>query len=337
LSFNGSGLFNIDSAGQPVADATDITAAAHNALTADLATGLSTCVTKDGQTTVTANIPMATYKFTGLGSGSARTDSASIANVQDGTGVYVGTVGGTADVITLSPSPAITAYAAGQTFRFIASGANTTNVTVNCSSLGAKAITKNGTTALAAGDIPSGMIVEITYDGTRFILESAATSTINSPTIVTGTVSADPVVALGIAPKQYVDAVIPSGTLMLFQQTAAPTGWTKETTHDDKALRVVSGTASSGGTRNFTTVFADHSEDGYVVSHVVTTAEMPPHTHPQRGRTDYAVVGGGTIDLADASDTINVATTGSTGGGGGHLHGLLLAVQYVDLIIASKD
>jgi hypothetical protein len=79
-------------------------------------------------------------------------------------------VGGTADVITITPSPAITAYTAGQTFRFIASGTNTTNVTVNANALGAKAITKNGTNALTAGDIPSGTMVTITYDGTRFIL-----------------------------------------------------------------------------------------------------------------------------------------------------------------------
>ena len=31
---------------------------------------------------------------------------------------------------------------------------------------------------------------------------------------------------------------IPSGTSMLFQQTAAPTGWTKQTTHNDKAIRL---------------------------------------------------------------------------------------------------
>ena len=170
MSFNGSGLFVINSSGQPVVSGTDIDPTVFNALTADLATGLSTCIAKDGQTTVTANIPMATYKFTGLGAGSARTDSASLANVQDGTGVYVATVGGTADVITITPSPAITAYTAGQTFRFIASGTNTTNVTVNANALGAKAITKNGTIALTAGDIPSGMMVQITYDGTRFIL-----------------------------------------------------------------------------------------------------------------------------------------------------------------------
>jgi hypothetical protein len=35
----------------------------------------------------------------------------------------------------------------------------------------------------------------------------------------------------------------PSGTVMLFQQTTAPIFWTKQTTHNDKALRVVSGSA----------------------------------------------------------------------------------------------
>ena len=39
------------------------------------------------------------------------------------------------------------------------------------------------------------------------------------------------------------DNLIPSGTKMLFQQTSAPTGWTKITTHNDKAIRVAPGTA----------------------------------------------------------------------------------------------
>ena len=150
----------------------------------EIATGLSTAICKDGQTTVTANIPMNSKKFTGLTAGSARTDSANIGNIVDGTGVYVATVGGTADVITLTPSPAITAYAAGQTFRFIASGANTTNVTVAISGLAAKAITKNGTTALIAGDIPSGMMVEITYDGTEFVLGTVGAATAIPRTLI---------------------------------------------------------------------------------------------------------------------------------------------------------
>ena len=176
MSYNGSGTFLVNSAGQPVVTGTTISSTAFNALTSDLATGLSTALTKDGQTTPTANIPLGGFKLTGLAAATARTDAASLANIQDGTGVYAATVAGTADAITIAPSPAITAYAAGQTFRFIASGANTGAVTIAVSGLAAKAITKNGTTALVAGDIPSGAMLMITYDGTRFILGTTGAS-----------------------------------------------------------------------------------------------------------------------------------------------------------------
>jgi hypothetical protein len=73
------------------------------------------------------------------------------------------------------------AYAAGQTFRFIAAGANaTTSVTLNINSIGAKAVTKNGTTALAIGDIVSGAIVEVTYDGTQFQISSQISPSFNT-------------------------------------------------------------------------------------------------------------------------------------------------------------
>jgi hypothetical protein len=76
-----------------------------------IATGLSSCITKDGQTTITANIPFNSRKITGLGVGNARTDSINIGQVQDGQFTYLGTTGGAADAYTLlSPSPAITAY-----------------------------------------------------------------------------------------------------------------------------------------------------------------------------------------------------------------------------------
>ena len=57
MSFNGSGTFVINSSGQPVVTNTVISSTAFNALTADLGTGLSTTITKDGQTTPTAKIP----------------------------------------------------------------------------------------------------------------------------------------------------------------------------------------------------------------------------------------------------------------------------------------
>ena len=59
MSYSGAGVFNINSAGQPVVAATTISSTVFNALTADLATGLSTAICKDGQTTTTASIPFA--------------------------------------------------------------------------------------------------------------------------------------------------------------------------------------------------------------------------------------------------------------------------------------
>ena len=154
-------------------------------------------------------------------------------------------------------------------------------------------------------------------------------------------------------------ANIPSGTVMLFVQTSAPTGWTKSTAHDNKALRVVSGSASSGGSVAFTTAFASQAVNGTVASYTLTTADIPSHTHTASvtdpGHTHNLKVGGGAgsgwASLTQGeSDTLTTttATTGisvsnsSTGGGGGHSHGFTgtainLAVQYVDVIIATKD
>lgn len=75
---------------------------------------------------------------------------------------------GNAYVLTYGVAP--TAYVAGEVYTFITNVANTGAATLNINSLGAKAITKNGATALASGDIPSGAVVTVSYDGTRFQL-----------------------------------------------------------------------------------------------------------------------------------------------------------------------
>ena len=175
MSYNGSGTFLINTAGQPVVSGTVISSTAFNALTADLATGLSTAITKDGQTTVTANIPMSTYKFTGLGAGSAATDSANLSQVQSTVTKLLTSVSGT-NTITAVGAPVLSAYAAGQMFYFVAAGDNTTSVTLNIDGLGAKAVTRDGSVALAAGDIKSGEVVVVVYDGTRFQVVSQLNS-----------------------------------------------------------------------------------------------------------------------------------------------------------------
>ena len=95
MSYNGSGTFVVNTAGQPVVTGTIISSTAFNALTADLATGLSTAVTKDGQTTPTANLPMGGFKLTGLGNGTAATDSAAFGQVLASSYTTTATAAGT--------------------------------------------------------------------------------------------------------------------------------------------------------------------------------------------------------------------------------------------------
>lgn len=181
MSFNGSGTFIINSTGQPVVTGTVISSTAFNALTADLANGLSTTITKNGQTTPTANLPMGTFKFTGMGDGSAATDSATIGQVQSSFGSFL-TVSGT-DTITAAVTPALTAYKSGQMFAFVAGNTNTGAVTINISSLGAKAITKTGTTPLVASDLIANYLYVIVYDGTQFQVIGVSATTFANLTV----------------------------------------------------------------------------------------------------------------------------------------------------------
>lgn len=144
-----------------------------------------------------------------------------------------------------------------------------------------------------------------------------------------------------------------SGTLMLFQQTAAPTGWTKQTTHDNKALRVVSGTAGSGGSTAFTSalgtpaVSGSVSVSGNISNTTLSTAQIPSHSHGfTEGNSGNNVVGMRRQNIAGFQTNNN--TIQNAGGGGSHNHGhnfsgslssatTAINVQYVDLIIASKD
>jgi hypothetical protein len=132
-----------------------------------------------------------------------------------------------------------------------------------------------------------------------------------------------------------------SGTAVLFQQTTAPTNWTKSTTHNNKALRVVSGSASSGGSVAFTTAFSSQN----VGDTTLTTAQIPVHDHSIL-RDFGGYIGENTIATQFCSSVFqrvvadaNAArwVSGNAGGGGSHNHSINLAVQYVDAIICTKN
>lgn len=154
-------------------------------------------------------------------------------------------------------------------------------------------------------------------------------------------------------------SAFPATTAMLFIQAAAPPGWTKSTTHNDKALRVVTGGTggSATGTSPFSTVFGQSATAGFTL----TTNEMPGHTHTGTTGNDspdhthgvgnaqrssnyasyaYPFAGndGGYANSGGASTRhTHTFTTASTGSGAAHAHTMDIRVQYIDSIICTKD
>ena len=112
------------------------------------------------------------------------------------------------------------------------------------------------------------------------------------------------------------------------RRRAAPTGWTKDTTHDDKAIRLVTGTAGSGGAIAFSTTFGTGKTTD---SHSLTNAEME-HQH-------LVSIPAGT-NMANGRDRNNNFDTGPVkdNTATGHSHNLSnLDLQHVDRITATKD
>lgn len=136
-----------------------------------------------------------------------------------------------------------------------------------------------------------------------------------------------------------------SGTRIVFQQTAAPTGWTKEvgSTYADSALRINIGTVTQGGSLNFSTVFT--SVRGITVdSHTLTISEIPAHSHALSiGTIGLSVQTDGSVPIykpgsitGSSSGNINMSNTGFSGGHS-HTGSVNLAVKYTDVTIAQKN
>jgi len=91
-------------------------------------------------------------------------------------------------------------------------------------------------------------------------------------TVINGS---SPSITFSDGTTQSTAAGFDSGTAILFNQTSAPTGWTKSVANDNAALRVVSGSVSTGGSVNFTTAFAANS----IGATTLSEAQIPSHTH----------------------------------------------------------
>ncbi|MBO4228385.1 hypothetical protein [Bradyrhizobium neotropicale] len=190
--------------------------------------------------------------------------------------------------------------------------------------------------------------------------------------------AADPTTDSQAGNKHYIDAAIaaaiagapppvavPSGTVMLFYQAAAPVGWTKVTTHNDKVLRVVSGNGGgAGGATPFSSIAAQTVTGAttLAVGHIpggITSYGSNTITVYPNGSSAYYIdastvawgAGQSTpgsfwhghlngnsianITYHQAGNGISVSVNNV--GGAAHNHPLNLNMQYIDLILASKD
>ena len=154
-----------------------------------------------------------------------------------------GTAGGTVDVLTLTPSPVVGSYSAGLSLTFKAAGTNTTAVTVNVNGLGAKNVYKMSSgalVALSAGDIVSGGIYWITYDGTQFQIDGVE-----------------------------VDAPAASGLVLLQTQTASASASIAfdsaylTTTYEEFVFEIINAVPSSGSMTKLEVTFSTNNGSSY--------------------------------------------------------------------------
>lgn len=170
MSRDGSGIYSLP-AGNPVVTGTTISSATHNTTLTDIANALTASIAKDGQTTPTANLPMGTYRHTGVSNGTARDQYAAVGQLQDNTATVVGSVSGV-DTITGSLTPALAAYVTGMAVVLFPAGTNTGAATLNLNSLGAKNIVNVLGASVGAGTLRTGNPAFLVYNGTSFVLIS---------------------------------------------------------------------------------------------------------------------------------------------------------------------
>jgi hypothetical protein len=154
------------------------------------------------------------------------------------------------------------------------------------------------------------------------------------------------------------------GSTMLFIQATAPTGWVKETGNNDCALRVTTGTPTTGGTNGFTTCFPGASRAVSATAPAISASagaatlsstQIPSHTHPYNTRSPIGVTYSSSLSVSPLQARYTVLTSGqpgnigSGGTGGSHSHimpaspvsivgtSLALSLKYLDAIFATRS
>ena len=166
------------------------------------------------------------------------------------------------------------------------------------------------------------------------------------------TLSGAPQNTLHAATKQYVDDALssgglPSGTRMVFDQDAAPVGWTRDFSVNDKMIRIVSGTRVDGGTwtqpdhQHINPDTAAAGAHPHTISNHNHSSPVHSHTNPNTGTgtlaggTAVGLEGGGSqfeYNIKDHSHAqgavgntaavVNSGGPGTTQSNGDHTHNI---------------
>ena len=280
---------------------------------AAIGTALTQSIAVDGQTTITANLPMNSKKFTGLAVGTAATDSLTLGQAQAPAFAWGGTAGGGADAITIAPTPAITAYAVGQKFFWIASGsANTGAATIAISGLTAIAM-QDGGAALAAGVHAAGKVFMGVLNTTSTVqimqVQSSGDPLTISALTVNGTSQFSGAIIQGVNGTGY-DATFfgdTPGAYLMWDQSAD-----KLLTAGGALVDIVKDKLMIGGTAVTTTAaelnFNDTATAGTVVASKTVVASADKDIASFRNITLTGELDAGSLDISGIADIAGTTT-----------------------------
>jgi hypothetical protein len=172
--------------------------------------------------------------------GAASVDAATVKNA-----LYVAVTG--TNTLTGSTTTAYPTYSAGVGAYILIANTNSGAVTVNFNSRGAKAITKNGTTALAGGELIAGRVYFIVYDGTQYQITQPYTNGTNGQALTSngtggfGTPATLATVATSGSASDLGSGTLPAGRLPAMTGDATSSGGSNSLT-----VTKVNGTLFSG-------------------------------------------------------------------------------------------